>query len=142
MVLCHIYARILVILCLDARIISKQPLWLFQSLTLPALRAFAGLQPDRCPRVWAQWCRKAGALGLYRSIQSLSEWSDSGELLPRFQALPHKAYIYGENGKRKKDVVPELDTSITYEIPSSGHVLMTDNPNDFYATVARIIRAA
>jgi pimeloyl-ACP methyl ester carboxylesterase len=44
---------------LDARIAAKQPFWLFRSLTLPVLRSFAGIHPDRCPRVWAQWSRKA-----------------------------------------------------------------------------------
>jgi hypothetical protein len=59
-----------------------------------------------------------------------------------FKALPHKAYIYSENGKRKKDVVPKLDKSVAYEVLGSGHALMTDNPDGFYNTVAKIIQDA
>lgn len=124
----------------DARIVSKQPFWLFQSLTLPVLKLIAQLYPNRGIRAWAQWSRKASPLGLYRSVQSLVSWSDSGKLLALFTSLPQKAYIYSENGNRRKDVVPELSKSITYEIPDSNHGLMVDNPSGFYTTVAKIIR--
>lgn len=127
---------------LDARLASKQPLWLFQYFTPPVLALFSRLHPSRNVRIWSQWSREASPLGLYRSIRSLADWSDSGELLPRFESLPRKAYIYSANGKRKKDVAPKLSKSITYEINGSGHALMLDNPNDFYDTTARILRDA
>lgn len=124
------------------RTAAKQPFWLFRFFTLPLLKVLLRLHPRHSVRVWAQWFDAASPLGLHRSVQSLVRWSDSGELLPRFKSLPHKAYIYSEHGQRRNDVVLELSKSDTYEIPASDHVLMGDNPDDFYATVAKIIRAA
>jgi pimeloyl-ACP methyl ester carboxylesterase len=125
---------------INVRTVAKQPFWLFKSFTLPLIKVLLRLHPRRSIRVWAQWFGEASPLGLYRSAQALADWSDSGKLLPLFRSLPHKAYIYSQNGKRKTDVVPKLDKSITYEIPASGHVLMGDNPSEFYASVAKIIR--
>lgn len=122
-----------------ARLLSKQPFWLFKFFTLPLIKILLWLHPKRPMRVWAKWFSEASPLGLHRSIQSLVEWSDGGELLPRFRALRQKAYIYGEKGKRRKDVVPELDKSIVYEVPKSGHALMNDNPAAFYDVIAKII---
>lgn len=124
----------------DARAVANRPYWLFKYSTLPLLKSLLRVHPKRSMRPWAQWYEEASPLGLYKSIQSLVKWSDSGELLPLFTALPHKAYMYGANGKRRKDVVPKLDKAITYEVPASGHSLMTDNPAGFYATVAKIIQ--
>jgi pimeloyl-ACP methyl ester carboxylesterase len=126
----------------DARAVANRPYWLFKSSTLPLLKSLLRVHPKRSMRPWAEWYGEASPLGLYKTIQSLVQWSDSGNFLPLFEALPHKAYIYGANGKRKKDVVPRLDDTITYEVPRSGHSLMTDNPKDFYAIVASIIRDA
>lgn len=122
----------------DARAIAKRPFWLFKSSTLPLLKSFLRLHRRAQMRPWARWYDEASPLALYRSVQSLVRWSDSGKLLPLFKALPRKAYMYGANGKRKKDVVPRLDKSITYEVPVSGHALMTDNPDGFYTIVAKI----
>ncbi|SRR6266702_86179 len=104
----------------DARAVTKQPFWLFKSFTL-SITLLLRLHPRRSIRVWAQWFDAASPLGLYRSVQSLVAWSDSGKLLPLFNSLPHKAYIYSEDGKRKKDVVPKLSQAITHEISASGH---------------------
>lgn len=124
---------------LDARLASKQSFWLFKSVSLPVITTLLRMHPRRSVRAWATWFAKASPLGLHKSVQSLAKWSDSGELLPRFESLPQKSYIYSERGKRKKDVVPKLDKTITYEIPASDHVLMGDNPKGFYATVAKIV---
>jgi pimeloyl-ACP methyl ester carboxylesterase len=124
----------------DARIAANQPFWLFRSRTLPLLKSLLRLHPKQRMRVWAQWFDVASSLALHKSVQSLVNWSDSGKLLPLFIALPHKAYIYSANGKRRKDVVPKLDASMVYKVPASGHAMMTDNPNDFYDTVAKIIQ--
>lgn len=124
----------------DSRTIAKRPFWLFRSSTLPLLKSLLRVHPKRSMRVWAKCYDQASPLALYRSVQSLVSWSDSGKLFPLFTALPHKAYVYGANGKRRKDVVPKLDRSITYEVSASGHALMTDNPDGFYTTVAEIIQ--
>lgn len=127
---------------MDSRAAARQPFWLFKFFTLPLIKALLRLHPRHSMRLWAQWYGDASPLGLYRSVQSLVKWSDSGKLLPLFKSLPHKVYLYSANGKRKKDVVPKLSKSITYRIPNSGHALMGDNPSDFYETVAKIIRDA
>ena len=126
----------------DARAIARRSLWLFRFSTLLLLKSLLRVHPKRSMRVWAQWYDEASPLALYRSVRSLVTWSDSGKLLPLFTALPSKAYLYSANGKRRKDVVPRLDKSVTYEIPASGHALMTDNPDGFYDAVARIIQDA
>ncbi|HSX07425.1 MAG TPA: alpha/beta hydrolase [Candidatus Saccharimonadales bacterium] len=124
----------------DARAVTKQPFWIFKSHTLPLLKTLLRLHPRRSMRVWARWFNEASPFAMYRSIQSLVSWSDSGKLFPLFEALPHKAYIYGANGKHRKTIVPKLDKTITYIVPASGHALMTDNPDGFYATVAKIVQ--
>ena len=115
----------------DSQIAAQQPFWLFSLFTHPLLIALLLLHPRRSMRSWAKGFKDASPLALYRSVQSLVKWSDSGKLLPLFKSLPHKAYIYSENGKRKRDVVPKLDKSITYEVSAIGHALMTDNPEGF-----------
>lgn len=126
----------------DARAAARQPLWLFTSFTLPLIKLLLRIQPRRSIRAWTQCFGEASPLALYKSVEALVRWCDSGELLPLFQALPHKVYIYSEHGKRRKDVVPKLDASITYEVPACGHALMGDNPSGFYAIVAKVIRDA
>lgn len=121
------------------RVAAKQPFWLFKFFTVYLLITLLRLHPRHSMRQWAGWYKNASPLALHRSVQSLVVWSDSGKLLPLFQSLAHKAYIYSSGGKRRRDVVPKLGKSLAYEIPASGHALMTDNPNDFYATVAKII---
>lgn len=126
----------------EARAAARQSFRLFKSHTLPLLISLLRLHPRPRMRIWAQWYSAASPLALHRSVRSLATWSSSGTLLPCFTALPRKAYIYGAKGKRRKDVVPRLDKSITYEIPASGHALMTDNSDDFYTAIAGIIRDA
>jgi pimeloyl-ACP methyl ester carboxylesterase len=126
---------------IDSRLAAKQPFWLFKSFTLPFIKFLLGVHPRHGIRVWAKSFGEASPLAMHKSVQSLATWSDSSKLLPLFNALPHKAYIYSEHGKRKKDVVPKLSEAITYESPDSGHALMTDNPTDFYRIVTEIIRA-
>jgi pimeloyl-ACP methyl ester carboxylesterase len=124
----------------STRKIVKQPFWLFKTVTFPTIKLLGRLNMDRSLRAWATWCHEANPLGFYMSARSLVKWSDSNKLLPLFETLPAKAYIYGDHGSRKEDVVLKLDTSITYAIPHSGHFPMLDNPDAFYATIAKIIR--
>lgn len=126
----------------NARAAANQPFWLFRFFTLPLIILLLRLHPRRSVQAWAKWFSEASPLALYRSVQSLVVWSDSGKLLPSFKALPNKAYIYSEKGNRRKDVIPQLDKSTIYEIPACGHILMGDNPLDFYETLAKIIRSA
>lgn len=71
-------------------------------------------------------------LGFYKSSRSLVRWSDSGELLNRFNRLRcPRAYIYGD---RNKDlpVLKQLNLVEKIPISSSGHFMMNDNPDEFY----------
>lgn len=71
-------------------------------------------------------------LGFYKSSRSLVRWSDSGELLNRFNRLRcPRAYVYGE----KSNDLPVLDKLGQVEkikISNSGHFMMNDNPDEFY----------
>lgn len=123
----------------DARIAARQSFRQFKAFTLPLAIALLRFHPKGSMRIWAKWFDEASPLALHRSIRSLVRWSDSRKLFPLFESLPRKAYIYGANGKRKKDIVPKLDKSVTHEVPASGHPLMNHNPKDFYTIVAKII---
>ena len=71
-------------------------------------------------------------LAMYRSSQSLVEWSDSGKLLERFKKLNcKKVYIYGEQNKDVETVnaVGSIEKII---IPNAGHSMMLDNTDYFY----------
>ncbi len=126
----------------DARIAAKQSFRQFTAFTLPLLITLLRFHPRLSMRPWARWFSEASPLALHRSIQSLVKWSDSRKLFPLFESLPRKAYVYGANGKRRKDIVPKLSKAIVYEVPASGHPLMNHNPRGFYTAVARIIRDA
>jgi len=68
------------------------------------------------------------AEAVYRSSESLVEWSDSGNLLHRFKALNcRKAYFYGEEN-RELPVLERLGNIPRVEIPGAGHCMMVDNP--------------
>ena len=124
----------------DARMAARQSFRRFRRVTLPLLTTLLRLHPRPSMRLWAQWFDKASPLALHRSIRSLVQWSDTRQLFPLFEALPHKAYVYGARGKRRKDIVPRLDASITHKVPASGHPLMSHNPRAFYAVVAHIVQ--
>jgi pimeloyl-ACP methyl ester carboxylesterase len=121
------------------RILAKQPFWLFKYLSFPALKRIAAISPDPNTRIWASWIKASDPWAFYKSSQSLVGWSDNGKLLPLFKDLPAKAYVYGEKGNREHDVVPQLKDIETCPITDSEHFPMLDNPNDFYATISRLI---
>jgi pimeloyl-ACP methyl ester carboxylesterase len=76
---------------------------------------------------------------VYNSSVSLVQWSDSGELLRRYNELPcRKMYFWGE---RNADM-PVLDKLRAEEkcmISGSGHAMMIENPEEFYAKLAEFI---
>lgn len=76
---------------------------------------------------------------VYKSAVSLVKWSDSGELIKTFNSLTcRKCYIYGEEN-RNTEIIKHLDLIDKYEISNSGHGMMTENPIEFYTTLARFI---
>ncbi len=80
-------------------------------------------------------------LAVHASARSLVRWSESGRLLAAFKALPcEKAYFWGERN-RGLPVLQHLDGIRTYEIPRSGHSMMTENPEGFYEALARFMES-
>jgi pimeloyl-ACP methyl ester carboxylesterase len=78
-------------------------------------------------------------LAVYKSAVSLVKWSDSGELIKRFNALTcRKCYIYGEENSNMA-VFKYLTSIDKYMISRSGHGMMTDNPDEFYSVLAGFI---
>jgi len=77
---------------------------------------------------------------IYRSAESLVQWSDSGRILEKFRELRcRKSYFYGEENKDMA-VISELDFAKQYMISNSGHGMMTENPEEFYTKLAEFIR--
>jgi pimeloyl-ACP methyl ester carboxylesterase len=78
----------------------------------------------------------------YCSSVSLVKWSDSGELLRRYKELRcRKMYFWGE----RNATMPVLDRLRADEkcmISSSGHAMMIENPEEFYAKLAGFIAQA
>lgn len=85
-------------------------------------------------RVWANWYEKSSPVAIHRSGTSLVEWSDSGKLMPAFNGLSEKAFIYGD----RTDVsllLPQFQDVDVYAIPNSAHFMMLDNPTAFYDAI-------
>lgn len=100
----------------------------------------SGLQASDEPsfRTWAHWYEQSSRIAIYRSGGSLVRWSDSGQLLPLFNNLPKKAYVYGD--KADNDfLLKQLKDVDVLPIPNSGHFMMLDNPESFYASIAKHI---
>jgi pimeloyl-ACP methyl ester carboxylesterase len=76
---------------------------------------------------------------VYNSAASLVKWSDSGELIKRFNALTcKKCYIYGEENQGMT-VLNYLGPIEKYMISKSGHGMMTENPTEFYTVLTGFI---
>jgi len=70
---------------------------------------------------------------IYKSAESLVRWSNSGDLISRFNNLPcRKSYFYGEQNS-DMDVLHRLNSIEKVKISSSGHFMMNDNPDEFYS---------
>ena len=81
-------------------------------------------------------------LGIYRSSESLVRWSESGDLLLRFQQLPcKKAYFFGDKNVRL-NVLNRLNTIEKVMISQSGHFMMNDNPDEFYSHLTTFLNVS
>ncbi len=89
---------------------------------------------------WAEWYEKSDRRAVYRSSQSLVEWSDSGKLMSYFNELPHKAFIYGDE-ESKDYLLRQFRDVKTHCIPNSGHFMMLDDPEKFYEAIGEFIQA-
>ncbi len=76
---------------------------------------------------------------VYYSAASLVEWSDDGKLIDKFKNLDcKKCYFYGEENKNMP-VLERLDFVKKYLVHNSGHGMTTENPKEFYASLAEFI---
>lgn len=97
---------------------------------------------DRPLRDYLKSLSKATPKSLYKSSISTVHESNFGDLLTRFAQLPfYKCYIYGE---KNKDVFPAEEMLKQEEIPlfyisRSGHLMMKENPDEFYGLILSII---
>jgi len=76
----------------------------------------------------------------YKASVSLVVWSDSGDLLWKFEQLPcRKAYLYGDH-TRSLEAVRDLEGEVEcIQVPGAGHFMMLDNPVGFYAKLAGVL---
>lgn len=91
-------------------------------------------------RVWADWYEKSSPIAVHRSGTSLVKWSDSGKLMPAFNQLNAKAFIYGD----KTDVsllLPQFQDVDVHAVPNSAHFMMLDSPTAFYEAIRSHLKA-
>jgi pimeloyl-ACP methyl ester carboxylesterase len=77
---------------------------------------------------------------VYKSSVSLVRWSDSGELLRRYNDLAcRKRYFWGE-GNTNMPILGKLRGEEKCMISGSGHGMMIENPEEFYSKLVDFIR--
>lgn len=79
------------------------------------------------------------AHAFYESSSSLVAWTDSGELLEKFLALPcKKVYFHGERNSGL-EAIKHLGEIPTLSIAESGHFMMNENAGAFYERLAEFL---
>ena len=129
----------------DSGPLSRKPMRVsfeeFEKRVLNELKSFVGRSRDRSSQLWLRWYEKSDVLAYHRSSLSLVEWSDSGNLLKKFEGLKiNKAYVYGEKNSRLK-VLDTLQKIRKISISKSGHFPMIDNPEEFYSILYEVLSA-
>jgi pimeloyl-ACP methyl ester carboxylesterase len=75
----------------------------------------------------------------YKSAESLVHWSDSGDLVSRFNKLScRKSYFYGEQNSDML-VLNRLNFVEKIMVGRSGHFMMNDNPDEFYPQLKKFL---
>jgi pimeloyl-ACP methyl ester carboxylesterase len=111
----------------------------FNSRVFNKLKSAVGSSGDKNAKLWLKWCDRSDALAYYKTSKSLVDWSESGNLLKKFEALKiNKAYFYGAQNFQMK-VLDRLQSIRKISISNSGHFLMIDNPQEFYSTLAVVL---
>ena len=118
---------------------AEMDLKLFKDAKFDRLKARARQADDPALRDWAGWVEACPAEAFHASARSLVEWSDSGQLLEIFRALPvPKAYVYGEESANP-DVLAHLEAMPTYRIADCGHFVMVEKPAELARVVWQVI---
>lgn len=76
---------------------------------------------------------------LYKVSESMVAWANSGKLFDMFNALPKKAYIYGDTDNAK-DTFLHFKNVPTIHIPGASHFVIYDRPAEFYACVHTLLQ--
>lgn len=116
----------------------------FRDKLFPQIKFFAKKANDVGSQLWYEWSEKADELGFYKSSVSLVEWTDSGELLNKFNELNcKKVYFHGEKSAVKKLLLKlqSFEDLKIIPISNSGHFVMNDNSGEFYWNLAKEIKA-
>ncbi len=127
----------------DCRMLSRRTaemdLEIFRDEKFAGLKARAREAEDPILRDWAGWVEACPAEAFHASAKSLVEWSDRGQLLEIFRALPiPKAYVYGEKSANP-DVLAHLEAIATYRIADCGHFVMVEKPAELARVVWEVI---
>jgi pimeloyl-ACP methyl ester carboxylesterase len=129
----------------DCGILSRKtisvPFETFSSTLFDQLQEMMARSEEKGTRLWASWCKKTAPYAFYKSAESLVAWSDSGDLLKKFQLLPvRKTYIYGKNNFHSlTKQLQHLQSIPSFGVARSGHFVMNDNPQDFYRVLSRFL---
>lgn len=84
---------------------------------------------------------RADRRAFYLSTRSLVHWTDGTGLVPRFGAFDGpRAFVYGADNRHLAELT-WLEPRELYEVADAGHFVMNDNPNEFYALLARLTAA-
>lgn len=95
---------------------------------------------DKGTQLRLAWLKQCDPSVYYKSGKSLISWAESNELLHMFKRFSGpKLFVYGDKNKDLQ-VLKELDESQKIKINESGHFVMNDNPEDFYATLASVLQ--
>lgn len=97
---------------------------------------------NKLDKTWYNNVCKSTGLAFWKSSKSLVDWSYNLKLLPMFTGLKMKKfYVYGEKNKNFPTVKTVKQTKIPcVQIQKSGHVMMLENPKNFYQTLFKLIK--
>lgn len=102
-----------------------------------------GLRKDRPASSYPLSLEKTDARAMYVWSQKLVDITDHGDLLERFIKLKaKKIYLQDEDNPIAPRLAQRLDEAkiVRHTIARTGHVLMEDNPADFYHCVGDFLK--
>jgi len=127
--------------CFFSRKIASRGLDGFTREALDRLQQGLAASSSRGLREYAKALSSASEKALVAYATSLVDYSDNGNLIPRFVKLGiPKAFVYGsENGGLS--YIPRLRDGgcEVVEIPDSGHLPFYDNPEAYYQVIASFL---
>lgn len=97
--------------------------------------------PKKGVRAYAKSVAASDPKAFYYYCPSLKGYAETGHLLDRFQKLKcPKIFIYGSEN-RDVSYIPLIKEKICpiFEIPSSTHFMMYDNPEAYYKVIANFL---